>query len=1460
MLYENYQKKIQKIATVLSKVVKHLAIIIAVVSAILVISVTLLATKGLTGAVKCESTVVYGEDIVCKASSFLSGVRYQYAPTSSEEWSDEKPIMPGTYKVRGVGVSSFGNDRYGKPTVFTILPLSVKVWTEDESIVFGDMPSIKTDPLVYGDKVAEYDVKYGNLGAETTAVLPDVSAIVITDKAGNDVTAAYTLESVTSNMTFTKRPIKVITQSSDKVYDGKPFTFDQYELGNGSTLGRNDYIIATFSSITNVGTLENTPTLVIYHEENGVTLDVTHQYDISTVAGQISVTKRPIVITTGSLTAIYTGKNIECLDYTVDPDGLVEGHRLDVSNGGDKINRGVYENVLKFSISDEYGNGVNDNYSFLIELGKVEILPADVTVITEGMTLVYDGQEHTCEKYSVTGLLSGHKASIGNFVSVKNVSKVENKLKIEVYASVGGEQIAVTDNYNITYQYGFIEITPRKLEIITASANFLYGAITAPARYYSFEAKGLVEEHNALIYDGSSSDGSYLSVGSYKNEFSVKVQDQNGREVTSNYEISYQYGTLNVEKRLMTVKTGDYFAVYDGRAHSCNQYSVTPEGALIPEHYISVADSTVLTDAGKQQNKFYDFKIVDTRFNDERQDVTDNYSIKWEYGYIEILKRPISVIPEYAEKIYDGTALYGGSIMLHPESPFDLVAGHRLDATTVGNRTDAGESIASLSNIKVYAENVEVTKNYDITAYEERIVVLPRPILIETAGAEKVYDGKPLTNRNYYISEESPYGLVDGQTLSVTTRGTQTDIGESENYCLAEETRIRAGSKDVTANYEISYTFGLLVVKPYATIAVISGSAMKYYDGKPLTNPEYEVRVIEGELAASHNLKVNVYGSITNVGSIENDLTVRVVDSVGRDVSAYYVLQPVPGTLVVKDKDEEFIFGKIKTDRDGYIYLKERSYGDFNGQIWNPGVPYSKTLSNGLSYSYLTSYALRNANGNINFAEFKDLVLPMLPYYMGFDGDYVRADNDVKNVSQYGNFSMSYYSIPNNSNGFDYLAGNLGEYTRYEEEYRKFVYQQYLTIDGETLAYMKNIIKEQSFSLSDPNVILKIARYIQNAAKYSLEYDPFLDYEENVAIAFLETYKEGKCTHYATAATLLYRALGIPARYVEGFMIETKKDTFVDIKNPGHAWVEVYIDGVGWIYVEVTGSDDGGKPLIEIKPSYTYKNYDGTYLYPQQKVDADIALSELLSLGYSYKAVISGSQLEVGSSASIIESFTIYDPSGQDVTDQFNIKTEEGTLEVFPQGNDIIKIYLYQLQKYYDGTPLRYESDDYEIISMPDDLSLKISFNIEITDVGVITLADINENIEKLITYRVYKGREDVTKYYTLICDVFENTSDNYVPLRVDPRFIEITSASETRVDNGKPLENGSVSVTQGSLIGGHTLSAKVMGYLDMVGSVENYIDGFSIVITDINGNDVSENYYVMIVNGTLTLTDPKED
>ena len=75
----------------------------------------------------------------------------------------------------------------------------------------------------------------------------------------------------------------------------------------------------------------------------------------------------------------------------------------------------------------------------------------------------------------------------------------------------------------------------------------------------------------------------------------------------------------------------------------------------------------------------------------------------------------------------------------------------------------------------------------------------------------------------------------------------------------------------------------------------------------------------------------------------------------------------------------------------------------------------------------------------------------------------------------------------------------------------------------------------------------------------------------------MEDSKEGYATHYATVATLMFRYLHIPARYVEGYLITPKdineKEPYEKIIIDGsnaHAWTEIYIDQVGWIPVEMT--------------------------------------------------------------------------------------------------------------------------------------------------------------------------------------------------------------------------------------------------------------------------------------------------
>lgn len=87
---------------------------------------------------------------------------------------------------------------------------------------------------------------------------------------------------------------------------------------------------------------------------------------------------------------------------------------------------------------------------------------------------------------------------------------------------------------------------------------------------------------------------------------------------------------------------------------------------------------------------------------------------------------------------------------------------------------------------------------------------------------------------------------------------------------------------------------------------------------------------------------------------------------------------------------------------------------------------------------------------------------------------------------------------------------------------------------------------------------------------------------------FLYENQQGVCTHFASAAVLLFRLYGIPARYVEGYLVQSldsEQGAQAIMDSEAHAWAEIYIDGAGWIPIEVTPGfiseddlqDDGSK-------------------------------------------------------------------------------------------------------------------------------------------------------------------------------------------------------------------------------------------------------------------------------------------
>jgi hypothetical protein len=92
--------------------------------------------------------------------------------------------------------------------------------------------------------------------------------------------------------------------------------------------------------------------------------------------------------------------------------------------------------------------------------------------------------------------------------------------------------------------------------------------------------------------------------------------------------------------------------------------------------------------------------------------------------------------------------------------------------------------------------------------------------------------------------------------------------------------------------------------------------------------------------------------------------------------------------------------------------------------------------------------------------------------------------------------------------------------------------------------------------------------------------------------------------------------------------------------------------------------------------------------------------------------------------------------------------------------------------------------------------------------------------------------------------------------LEVKPRALEILAASAQKPYDGTPLEcHGYTAIIRGRLVEGHYIAEIVCtGKITEVGTCVNEI--YKIVIEDENGVDVTDNYDIRKLPGSLTVLD----
>lgn len=161
----------------------------------------------------------------------------------------------------------------------------------------------------------------------------------------------------------------------------------------------------------------------------------------------------------------------------------------------------------------------------------------------------------------------------------------------------------------------------------------------------------------------------------------------------------------------------------------------------------------------------------------------------------------------------------------------------------------------------------------------------------------------------------------------------------------------------------------------------------------------------------------------------------------------------------------------------------------------------------------------------------------------------------------------------------------------------KVPYERYLDVPAGCVTAVRRVCEEAGFWGTEKEIAQQIITYFDENYNYTLRPGFYYGNPDYISHFLLES-KKGYCAHFASAATMLFRQMGIPARYVEGYAFpyaavvengelvedadyddyykgfsEIGETALIQIEIPeayAHAWVEIYDSERGWIVVDPT--------------------------------------------------------------------------------------------------------------------------------------------------------------------------------------------------------------------------------------------------------------------------------------------------
>lgn len=747
--------------------------------------------------------------------------------------------------------------------------------------------------------------------------------VTIVGEDGKDYSANYDITVNKNSVKINKIPaIRVASKSLTKVYDGEKFAKEAFEIESIEGVLPIHHYEVTYTNMDKFEFTENadnTFNIVILDEKNN---NVSSYYeDIIKTPGKINITKRPISIKSKDLKeAKFDNTDKFNEGYDIIAGSLVEGHDIKVTSYTKAKYYGSYDNEQTYEIIKKGDETTVYTSNYIINdetKGKIEIENKKLAFTFEKQEKDYNGQDQFIYANENHGTLTPETAdNLPEGWTAEAFFPADKKMKDfkeDGYQLNHEEIIVIVRDKDDNIVYNDTDKNNPVGTNIYQKSDFSFGTmpvsrikkidlgISLPTEVFEkdFDNKRLADDasfdlnvlatktglikgegfEDTLLLDFKNAEDKDIkevkiegdSVVSYNVKVSYKVENQDGKDVTNNYNEPTWTGEkdsvdVKIKKIPIELKVDDLSKVYDGNNKVEPKVSITGTYSGLGGETIELADKDYTVDNANVGTHPFNVEPTDITIKKGGVDVTKNYQITNVIPVdATITARPVSIkqTDNTKTKIYYDKANHGifnGSKEITIQSQTEnagLLSDHDLIINTPAFRSTVGEEdfagTASTFGIQILKGTDDVTSNYSVSVETVHVNIVKKVVSFTFPSKTQKYDGSiydPFPDQNggtFYDASTfgisvsvtaggSPDSLFAGDVVKVTKPANLSDTIHAGVYTNDISFKVERSGNNVSDLYDFNISYGNITISKASVTLSTTAFNSKVYDGQVITN------------------------------------------------------------------------------------------------------------------------------------------------------------------------------------------------------------------------------------------------------------------------------------------------------------------------------------------------------------------------------------------------------------------------------------------------------------------------------------------------------------------------------------------------------------------------------------------------------------------------------------------------